>query len=84
MSYDNDVPYHSSYKPIVDYIDDKFETYLQEELKVKRSLHAYHDGRIHACLYFLAPTGHSWVTGVPWWTLLGLLSWYPIIVVLGE
>jgi len=48
-----------SYKPVVDYIDDKFEQFLQEELKVKRSLHAYHDGRIHACLYFIAPTGHS-------------------------
>ena len=48
-----------SYKPIVDYIDEQFEKYLQEELKVKRSLHTYHDTRIHACLYFIAPTGHS-------------------------
>jgi septin 6/8/11 len=48
-----------SYKAIVDYIDEQFEAYLQEELKVKRSLHTYHDTRIHACLYFLAPTGHS-------------------------
>ena len=48
-----------SYKPIIDYIDEQFEAYLQEELKVKRSLHSYHDTRIHACLYFLAPTGHS-------------------------
>jgi len=50
-----------SYKPIVEYIDEQFEAYLQEELKVKRSLHTYHDTRIHACLYFLAPTGHSYV-----------------------
>ena len=28
---------HHSYKPIVNYIDDQFEAYLQEELKVKRS-----------------------------------------------
>lgn len=48
-----------SYKPIVDYIDDQFEAYLQEELKVKRTLHLYHDSRIHACLYFIAPTGHT-------------------------
>ena len=48
-----------SFKPIVDYIDDQFERYLQEELKVKRVLHSYHDTRIHACLYFIAPTGHS-------------------------
>ncbi|CAB1352990.1 unnamed protein product, partial [Coregonus sp. 'balchen'] len=48
-----------SYKPIVDYIDTQFENYLQEELKIKRSLFNYHDGRIHICLYFIAPTGHS-------------------------
>uniref|UniRef100_A0A8C9EQ15 Septin n=1 Tax=Pavo cristatus TaxID=9049 RepID=A0A8C9EQ15_PAVCR len=47
------------YKPIVEYIDAQFEAYLQEELKIKRSLFNYHDTRIHACLYFIAPTGHS-------------------------
>uniref|UniRef100_V9KB54 Septin n=1 Tax=Callorhinchus milii TaxID=7868 RepID=V9KB54_CALMI len=48
-----------SYKPVVDYIDAQFEAYLQEELKIKRSLYNYHDTRIHACLYFISPTGHS-------------------------
>ncbi|XP_059918900.1 septin-8-A-like isoform X1 [Gadus macrocephalus] len=48
-----------SYKPIVDYIDTQFEHFLQEEMKIKRSLHNYHDSRIHICLYFIAPTGHS-------------------------
>ncbi|KAM4867834.1 septin-10 isoform 2-T2 [Thomomys bottae] len=48
-----------SYQPIVDYIDAQFEAYLQEELKIKRSLFSYHDSRIHVCLYFIAPTGHS-------------------------
>uniref|UniRef100_A0A8C6QZL1 Septin n=1 Tax=Nannospalax galili TaxID=1026970 RepID=A0A8C6QZL1_NANGA len=48
-----------SYQPIVDYIDDQFEAYLQEELKIKRSLFNYHDSRVHVCLYFIAPTGHS-------------------------
>ncbi|KAG8429372.1 hypothetical protein GDO86_003889 [Hymenochirus boettgeri] len=48
-----------SYLPIVDYIDKQFEAYLQEELKIKRFLYNYHDTRIHACLYFIAPTGHS-------------------------
>ncbi|XP_066562077.1 septin-10 isoform X1 [Amia ocellicauda] len=47
------------YQHVVDYIDTQFETYLQEELKIKRSLHNYHDSRIHACLYFIAPSGHS-------------------------
>ncbi|XP_053559388.1 septin-11 isoform X3 [Bombina bombina] len=48
-----------SYRPIVEYIDAQFEAFLQEELKIKRSLYNYHDTRIHACLYFIAPTGHS-------------------------
>uniref|UniRef100_A0A671S3F0 Septin n=1 Tax=Sinocyclocheilus anshuiensis TaxID=1608454 RepID=A0A671S3F0_9TELE len=48
-----------SYQHIVDYIDTQFESYLQEELKIKRSLHNYHDSRIHACLNFIAPSGHS-------------------------
>lgn len=43
----------------MDYIDAQFEAYLQEELKIKRSLFSYHDTRIHACLYFISPTGHS-------------------------
>ncbi|KAJ3591840.1 hypothetical protein NHX12_006971 [Muraenolepis orangiensis] len=48
-----------SYQPVVDYIDRQFESFLQEELKIKRSLHSYHDSRVHACLYFISPTGHS-------------------------
>jgi len=48
-----------SWKPIVDYIDAQFDSYLHEELKIKRMLHTYHDTRVHACLYFIAPTGHS-------------------------
>jgi len=48
-----------SYKPVVEYINQQFENYLQEELKVCRSLYSYHDTRIHACLYFISPTGHG-------------------------
>uniref|UniRef100_A0A8B9H2Q4 Septin n=1 Tax=Astyanax mexicanus TaxID=7994 RepID=A0A8B9H2Q4_ASTMX len=48
-----------SYQHIVDYIDTQFESFLQEELKIRRSLHNFHDSRIHACLYFIAPSGHS-------------------------
>ena len=43
----------------MEFIDTQFEAYLQEELKIKRTLHSYHDTRVHACLYFIAPTGHS-------------------------
>ncbi|KAM4554960.1 septin-8-A-like isoform 1-T1 [Odontesthes bonariensis] len=48
-----------SFKPITDYIDEQFESFLEEELKIKRSLWNYHDSRIHVCLYFIAPNGHS-------------------------
>ncbi|XP_037635285.1 septin-8-A-like isoform X2 [Sebastes umbrosus] len=48
-----------SFKPILEYIDAQFERFLEEELKIKRSLYNCHDTRIHICLYFIAPTGHS-------------------------
>lgn len=51
--------FHYSFKPILEYIDTQFEKYLEEELKIKRSLFSCHDTRIHACLYFIAPSGHS-------------------------
>jgi septin family protein len=43
----------------VDYIDNQFENYLQEELKIRRNLPTYHDSRIHVCLYFITPNGHG-------------------------
>ncbi|XP_063784243.1 septin-8 isoform X3 [Pseudophryne corroboree] len=46
-------------RSVVDYIDTQFENYLQEELKIRRSLFNFHDSRIHVCLYFITPTGHS-------------------------
>lgn len=49
----------SSYKPIVKYVDKQFERYVLEELKPNRNNLDYHDTRIHACLYFISPTGHS-------------------------
>ncbi|KAG5263963.1 hypothetical protein AALO_G00270590 [Alosa alosa] len=59
VGFGDQVNKEESFKPIVDYIDTQFENYLQEELKIKRSLFNYHDTRIHVCLYFIAPTGHS-------------------------
>ena len=43
----------------MDYIDTQYEKYLQEELKINRNIPNYHDTRVHVCLYFLSPTGHS-------------------------
>ncbi|GJQ87636.1 2-Sep [Trypoxylus dichotomus] len=59
VGYGDQINKEDSFKAIVDYIDAQFENYLQEELKIKRSLCTYHDSRIHACLYFICPTGHG-------------------------
>lgn len=59
VGYGDQINKEDSFKAIVDYIDAQFEAYLQEELKIKRSLSTYHDTRIHACLYFICPTGHG-------------------------
>lgn len=59
QGYGDQIDKSDSIKPILDYIDAQFEGYLQEELKIKRDLVEYHDSRVHACLYFISPTGHS-------------------------
>lgn len=59
VGYGDQINKEDSFKAIVDYIDQQFEAYLQEELKIKRVLSTYHDTRIHVCLYFICPTGHG-------------------------
>nr|CAI5858024.1 unnamed protein product [Callosobruchus analis] len=59
VGYGDQINKEDSFKAVVDYIDAQFENYLQEELKIKRSLSAYHDSRVHVCLYFICPTGHG-------------------------
>ncbi|XP_050692224.1 septin-2-like isoform X1 [Eriocheir sinensis] len=59
VGYGDQIDKGDSFTAIVDYIDKQFDDYLQEELKIKRSLSAYHDTRTHACLYFICPTGHG-------------------------
>ena len=48
-----------SYQIIANYIEQQFENYLQEELKIKRNFTILNDSRVHLCLYFICPTGHS-------------------------
>lgn len=43
--------------PIVDEIDQRFDSYLEYETKINRS--SIVDNRVHALLYFIEPTGHS-------------------------
>ncbi|XP_010008539.1 PREDICTED: septin-11-like [Nestor notabilis] len=59
VGFGDQIDKEDSYQPVVDYIDAQFDAYLQEELKIKRSLFSYHDTRIHVCLYFISPAGHS-------------------------
>jgi len=59
VGYGDQINKDDSFKAVVDYIDAQFENYLQEELKIKRSLVTCHDSRIHICLYFICPTGHG-------------------------
>lgn len=59
VGYGDQVNKEDSFKPIVDYIDAQYEAYLQEELKIKRSIGSYHDSRVHVCLYFITPNGHG-------------------------
>lgn len=59
VGYGDQINKDDSFKAVVDYIDAQFESYLQEELKIKRSLSTCHDSRIHVCLYFICPTGHG-------------------------
>ncbi|KAJ7690064.1 Septin-domain-containing protein [Mycena rosella] len=46
-----------SWTPILDTIEQRFDAYLTQENRVRRQKIA--DSRVHACLYFIQPTGHS-------------------------
>ncbi|KAF9166418.1 hypothetical protein DFQ27_004126 [Actinomortierella ambigua] len=46
-----------SWKPILDTIECRFDAYLEQENRVNRS--KIQDLRVNACIYFIAPTGHS-------------------------
>jgi septin 7 len=46
-----------SWKPILENIESRFDSYLEQENRVHRQKIV--DNRVHACLYFIQPTGHS-------------------------
>lgn len=46
-----------SWKPIVDNIEARFDAFLEQENRVNRLKVV--DNRVHACIYFIQPTGHS-------------------------
>lgn len=47
------------YKPILNYIDDQFERFLNDESGLNRR--NINDNRVHCCFYFIAPWGHGFV-----------------------
>jgi hypothetical protein len=51
-------PLFFSWDPIIKYIKDQHSAYLRKELTAMRDRYIQ-DTRIHCCLYFLGPTGHS-------------------------
>ncbi|OQR71900.1 septin-2-like [Tropilaelaps mercedesae] len=59
VGYGDQINKQKSCQAIIDYINAKFEGYLQEELQISRKLSTFRDGRIHVCLYFITPTGHG-------------------------
>lgn len=48
---------YDSWQPIVEDIEKRFDAYLDAENKVNRMNIV--DNRVHACVYFIQPTGHS-------------------------
>ncbi|XP_035205841.1 septin-2-like [Stegodyphus dumicola] len=59
MGYGDQINKENNFKPIVDYLDSQFENFLQEEMKFKRAMSSVKDTMVHACLYFICPTGHN-------------------------
>lgn len=45
------------WQPVIDYIDSKYDEYLNAESRVNRT--TMPDTRVHTCCYFIAPTGHG-------------------------
>ena len=50
-------PSHFSWPPILEYIESKYEKYLNDESRVNRG--QIEDYRVHCCLYFIPPNGHG-------------------------
>ncbi|OSD08309.1 septin ring protein [Trametes coccinea BRFM310] len=56
--YGDQINNENCWDPIIKYIKDQHSAYLRKELTAQRDRHIQ-DTRIHCCLYFINPTGHS-------------------------
>ena len=54
--YGENIDNSNCWQPVIDYIDLKYEEYLNQESRVNRKQIV--DDRVHCCLYFISP-GHS-------------------------
>lgn len=48
---------NEAWQPIIEFIDDQHESYMRQEQQPRRTEKI--DLRVHACLYFIRPTGHT-------------------------
>ncbi|ANZ76573.1 BA75_03525T0 [Komagataella pastoris] len=53
-NFDNEV----CFQEISNYVENQFDSVLAEETRIRRNPR-FEDTRIHACLYFITPTGHG-------------------------
>jgi septin 7 len=59
--------HYFSWQPVLDYVEARYEEYLNHESRVTRQSPSATpvnpattvDGRVHCCLYFIAPSGHG-------------------------
>jgi len=56
--YGDQVNNENCWEPIIKYIKDQHSAYLRKELTAMRDRYIQ-DTRIHCCLFFISPTGHS-------------------------
>jgi len=52
-----------SFQEIVGYLERQYDDILAEESRIKRNPR-FRDNRVHALLYFIPPTGHSYVDDI--------------------
>lgn len=56
--FNNQLDKSNSYKPIIEYIEARYDDYLKEELQGQEAKYNdIGDSRVHCCIYMIAPTG---------------------------
>lgn len=66
---------HNSWMPIYEFLDDQHESFMAQEQQPTRK--GAIDMRVHACLYFIRPSGHTWVLRNFWWE--NIINWFIVL-----